>query len=303
MSEQTAIVTTQSTGLMPILTIQDAIARYNAVVDFTRKVMKSGKDYGVVPGTGNKPTLLKPGAEKLCSLFGMVPDFDLIDCIKDFDGGLFYFQYRCDLYRNGNKVGSGLGSCNSREKKYRYRNVTEKQATEDDKARAIRVEERSGQYGKYRVYVVENLEPFDLVNTVDKMAQKRALIAATLIAANASEFFTQDIEDIDIVDGEYHEQEPAPPPAQPKAQPASAHEPHGNGNSWNPVQLLIENGLAENNYEAAGILNKYAPQNVKTSAEALLGWARLYRAWRDAGSPPEAAAKNATEGVPFEVTT
>jgi hypothetical protein len=33
------------------------------------------------------------------------------------------------------------------------------------------------------------------VNTIQKMAQKRALIAATLLAVNGSEFFTQDIED------------------------------------------------------------------------------------------------------------
>ena len=33
--------------------------------------------------------------------------------------------------------------------------------------------------------------------TVQKMAQKRALVAATLIATSASEFFTQDIEDND----------------------------------------------------------------------------------------------------------
>jgi hypothetical protein len=33
------------------------------------------------------------------------------------------------------------------------------------------------------------------VNTIQKMAQKRALIAATLLAVNASEFFTQDLEE------------------------------------------------------------------------------------------------------------
>lgn len=47
---------------------------------------------------------------------------------------------------------------------------------------------------------------YDAVNTIQKMAQKRALIAAVLIAANASEFFTQDVEDLGpiaaTVDGE-----------------------------------------------------------------------------------------------------
>ena len=37
-----------------------------------------------------------------------------------------------------------------------------------------------------------------MVNTIQKMAQKRALVAATLIATSASEFFTQDVEDADL---------------------------------------------------------------------------------------------------------
>src|SRR5436305_40562 len=36
----------------------------------------------------------------------------------------------------------------------------------------------------------------DQVNTIQKMAQKRSLVAAVLIAVNASEFFTQDVEDM-----------------------------------------------------------------------------------------------------------
>jgi hypothetical protein len=39
-----------------------------------------------------------------------------------------------------------------------------------------------------------------VVNTIQKMAQKRALVAATLIATSASEFFTQDVEDADRSD-------------------------------------------------------------------------------------------------------
>lgn len=47
------------------------------------------------------------------------------------------------------------------------------------------------------VYRIPNPEIADVVNTIQKMAQKRALVAATLIATSASEFFTQDIEDAD----------------------------------------------------------------------------------------------------------
>jgi hypothetical protein len=72
---------------------------------------------------------------------------------------------------------------------------------------SIRQEIKTGKYGDYTVYVVPNSEPYDLVNTLQKMAQKRALVAAVLITTNASEFYTQDIEDMNIIEGEWHESE------------------------------------------------------------------------------------------------
>lgn len=185
--------------------LAQAVGRYNLLVEFTKTVMKANKDFGIIPGT-DKPTLLKPGAEKLNSLFQYSPDYTSLTEQVDFDKGFFYLRYKCDLYdATGRKVGSGIGSCNSQEKKYRYRNVFEWKATDEEKATALRVETKEGKKGKYKVYVIENPNPADLLNTIDKMAQKRALIAATLIACNASEFFTQDIEDMDIIEGEYVE--------------------------------------------------------------------------------------------------
>src|ERR1039458_2434699 len=45
------------------------------------------------------------------------------------------------------------------------------------------------------LYRIPNPDGADVVNTIQKMAQKRALVAATLLATSASEFFTQDVED------------------------------------------------------------------------------------------------------------
>jgi len=190
---------------MPMLSIDEAVARYNSVVEFTKRVMKPDKDFGIIPGT-DKPTLLKPGAEKLCSLFGLAPEFDMVDEITNFDKGIFYYRYKCKLLRNNCIIATGEGSANSMEKKYRYRYINENKATAEEKSTALRTEIKKGKYGNYKVYVVENKEPFDLINTLQKMAQKRALVAATLIAANASEFFTQDIEDITIIDAEFTEE-------------------------------------------------------------------------------------------------
>ena len=199
-------------NFMPALTLDEAAERYNRLVEYTKNLMTEGKDFGVIPGTGKKPTLLKPGAEKLCSLFGLVPRFELIDKIVDFEKGLFYFQYRCSLSRNGKLVAEGIGSCNSKEKKYRYRYIYENKATEKEKEMAISVQTKTGKYGKYKVYKIENIEPFELVNTLDKMAQKRSLVAVTLIAVNASEFYTQDIEDMGFIEGLFTIEKPDPKP-------------------------------------------------------------------------------------------
>ena len=47
-------------------------------------------------------------------------------------------------------------------------------------------------------YQIPNPDLPDLVNTIQKMAQKRAIVGSVLIATNASGFFTQDVEDMDI---------------------------------------------------------------------------------------------------------
>lgn len=198
---------------MPALTIVEAVNRHNALVEFVQKVMKRDHDFGIIPGT-DKPTLLKPGAEKLCTLFGLRTEFVSVETTTDWEKGFFYFHYRCNLTRNGEVVASGEGSCNSREKKYRWRYLPDFKATEEEKARAVRKETKTSKNGKpYIMLVLENSEPYDLVNTIQKMAQKRAMIAATLIGVNASEFFTQDMEDMNIIDGDFIESpEPATTP-------------------------------------------------------------------------------------------
>src|SRR5215211_2968844 len=95
----TALMPFEHEAFMPALSIQQAVQRFNAVVEFVRTVMREGVDYGVIPGT-DKPTLLKPGAEKLCTLFGLTCRFDLIRSVEDWDGSqhegeaFFYYRYR-----------------------------------------------------------------------------------------------------------------------------------------------------------------------------------------------------------------
>lgn len=210
------------TEYMPAVSIEQAAERFDALRRYVKTQMVDGKDYGRVPGS-DKPTLLKPGAEKLCSFFGLsVPKPEFIEHVKDWTGRehggepFFYCEVSQRLERNGHLVAEQVGSCNSWETKYRYRKG-ERVCPACRQACIIKgKEEYGGGWVCFRkkggcgatfhdgdqsiesqnVGRVANKDIYDSVNTIQKMAQKRALIAATLIAVNASEFFTQDLEDI-----------------------------------------------------------------------------------------------------------
>lgn len=205
---------------MPAMSIELAVERYGAVTEFVSRVLRRDVDYGVIPGT-TKFTLLKPGAEKLTTFFGLSTRFQLLERIEDWTGErysgepFFYYLYRCQLHRGELLVAEADGSCNSRETKYRYREA-QRICPECQQAAIIKgKEEYGGGWVCFRkkggcgakfligdpvienqqVGRVPNPDIADQVNTIQKMAQKRALIAATLLAVNASEFFTQDVED------------------------------------------------------------------------------------------------------------
>jgi hypothetical protein len=215
------LVKSDPQAAMPALSVQQAVERFNAVVEFVQTILREGVDYGTIPGTG-KATLLKPGAEKLTTFFGLIKRFQLLDRVEDWSGAdhdgerFFYYLYRCQLLRGDTVVAEADGSCNSWETKYRYR-TADRLCPQCGKATIIKGREEYG--GGWLCFVkkggcgakfltgdpsiegqvtgrVLNADIADQVNTIQKMAQKRALVAATLLAVNASEFFTQDLEDL-----------------------------------------------------------------------------------------------------------
>ncbi|HEV3471558.1 MAG TPA: hypothetical protein VG148_19680 [Pyrinomonadaceae bacterium] len=206
---------------MPAMSIELAVERYGAVTEFVSRVLRKDVDYGVIPGT-EKRTLLKPGAEKLTTFFGLSTRFQLLERIEDWTGEahggepFFYYLYRCQLSRGDLLIAESDGSCNSRETKYRWREAQRvcpacSQAAiikgrEEYGAGWVCFRKRGGCGAKFRdgdeaiesqqTGRVFNPDIADQVNTIQKMAQKRSLVAAVLIAVNASEFFTQDVEDV-----------------------------------------------------------------------------------------------------------
>lgn len=220
MESNELIVTNQNLYVAPVVGIEEAKNKFDMVRQYTAKCLTKDVDYGTVSGVA-KPSLLKPGAEKICSLFGLTPKFTCVDKIMNWNGDgnadnepFFYFEYRCDLYRGSEFVASCDASCNSWEKKYRYRKG---ELVCPNCGKPLRKSKNNDGYycwtktggcgatftsndpkiTSQKVGDVKNYDTAEQVNTFQKMAQKRAYVGATLIACNLSEYYTQDIEDMD----------------------------------------------------------------------------------------------------------
>jgi hypothetical protein len=166
--------------------------------EFIGSKMVKGVDYGEIPGV-DKPTLLKPGAEKLESLFFLRNEKECVEKSIADDWSFIKYTYRTKIYNKGGQLVSTCeGTCNSHEKKYRFNTVYPDKATEAEKLAGRLETRKSRNGGTYQVYVIEKKDFHDLDNTLMKMAQKRSFVGAILEATNSSGRFTQDVEDMDV---------------------------------------------------------------------------------------------------------
>lgn len=142
---------------------------------FVAKELRKDVDFGIIPGT-KKSSLFKPGAEKLSRLFGLGIKLNMTDKTIDKAQNFAMFTYKADVVhlKSGQSIAECEASCNSQEKKYKERGgwIDGKQSKE---ATPI----------------------YDILNTLQKMAQKRAMVGGVILAVGASDFFTQDIDDVE----------------------------------------------------------------------------------------------------------
>lgn len=218
MSSEMALAT-RPNGMSIMLSFEEVRDRVRQLDEFYKGAMQRGTDYDVIPGT-QKPSLFQPGAQLLDAIFGLVPRFDVMaQSVIDWDREFFHYVIRCSLWRGDQIVAEAIGSCNSREDRYRWR--TARQTCPECNAEAIGrskaeygggffCNRKSGGCGgsfkpgspqakaieKQPQGRAENDDIASLENTICKMAQKRAHIAATLNATGASRIFTQDVEDL-----------------------------------------------------------------------------------------------------------
>lgn len=143
-----------------VTTLKDHMA---TIKSFVQSELKEGinNDFAVIPGTAKK-ALLKPGAEKLMKLFGLSSTVECIHKEIDILTGFAMFIYKAKVIhiRTGHLVAECEGVANSHERKYKKQNMN------------------------------------DILNTLMKMAQKRAVVGAVIQATAASDYFTQDPDEI-----------------------------------------------------------------------------------------------------------
>ncbi|GEM_PF-1064812 len=169
------------------------LTKIKAFQSIVRKQLVPDHDFGVIPGT-SKPSLWKPGAEKLCKLLGLADSYEVADKIEDFDKGFFYYRITCELrsIQTGDLIVQGLGSCNSKESRYRYRWVFGSEVPDHVDKKALVTKTITTRKGhKATMYRVENEDPYSLPNTLLKMAKKRAMVDAVLSAGRLSDIFSQ----------------------------------------------------------------------------------------------------------------
>ena len=165
-----------------------------------RAVLKENVDYGTIPGMGDRPSLFKPGAEKLLQWFGFGFENDQASIERDADGNRIGVTYRCTVtkeLRDGRKVTVSTceGYAGYDEDKF-YVSAAANERKERHNAQKYERSPNPLKFAEYRA-------PW---NSVIKMAQKRSLVGAAIDATAAAGLFTQDLEDMRGDDGPTGEQ-------------------------------------------------------------------------------------------------
>ena len=180
-----------------VMAAEEARALDESLRAMMQAVLREDVDYGVIPGTGTKPSLLKPGAEKLLQWFGFGHTAEVTETERDAGGGWQGVTYRCTVTKSmqdGRTVVVAMCEGYAGYDEDRFFMTAEgarRKAEEKERANARRYE-RNVNPAKWETVTSDYRAPR---NSVMKMAQKRALVGAALQATSASTLFTQDVED------------------------------------------------------------------------------------------------------------
>ncbi len=235
------------------LSAQELREHKNVIASVVKSVMQVDVHYGKIPGT-DKPSLYQAGADCLLTTFHIAPSFRVEELTAN---GHVRFRVTCIGTHQGSGIvlGEGIGECSSAEEKYKWRKAICDAEFAETPETHRRVKYAKGKNGSFYTVNQIRTEPADQANTALKMAAKRAKVAMTLNVLAASDFFTQDAEDIPPEQRDQDGQEPSQGVRQPRAK--SANEP--------PKESPKRDGTASDG-EKAYLRNKLSGLGIEEAA-------------------------------------
>lgn len=218
MSTELTTIEGESREISRTQDVDAVLARMVKIHDLMRRAMTLNVDYGTIPGTNSKPTLLKPGAEKLAVMFQFAPRYRTV---KNYSAdGHLTVECTCEiLNRDGVFLGEANTICSTRESKYRYRGGSRKcpQCGKEaiKKSKYPPRDQPGGQPGFYCFGKIggcgqnfahddpaivsqseqkqENPDLADSYNTVLRIAEKRAFLGAIRLVTGSSALFDEEM--------------------------------------------------------------------------------------------------------------
>lgn len=250
--EETRALARIDTGpqmLAPIVSAERALEIHRVRQEIIEKVLRPDVHYGPpYPGSKQK-TMRKAGAEAILGVFGLATSFELVESVIDRTGErhggepVYAYTYRCKLTaRDGTLITEADATCSTMESKYRYRKAERECPNCGVEGAVIKGKAEYG--GGWLCFAkkggcgakfpdgdrrIEEQRPgrklnpdvADAQNTVMRMAQKRALVAAVLIGTGCSDVFTEGYAPI----GDDSDDGPEPRRAEPTRRPSKQERP------------------------------------------------------------------------------
>lgn len=232
------------------LTVNDLLNRVNLHKRVQKEVMKENVHYGVIPGCGNKKTLLKPGYEVLLLAFHLGIYFDVEDlCVVD----IVRYRIKSKIINlaSGQVICEGVGEASSEEEKYKWKKAFCNEEYDDYDASRKRLKwKKVYKTGEFYQEKQIRTNPADIANTILKMSKKRCGVDGTITATGCSDTYTQDEGDDENGDSQ------TKPPMSPPQSKSSKAKQTTNGMATKP-QLGKLHALIN------GIMDDETPETVK----------------------------------------
>jgi len=175
------------------MTVTECMRDVALIQHVMEKVMKQGTHFGKIPGCGDAMTLLKPGAEKLASVFRLAVDPQIED-LSTADSVRYRIKCRITHQGTGLLLGVGVGEASSNESKWKWKRAYQDEW--DETPPDMRRKKISTYQGRKETTLQVRMDPADVANTVLKIAKKRAQVDGILTVTAASDIFKQDLEDM-----------------------------------------------------------------------------------------------------------